>query len=127
MTLELNRVKSKYVIHYRKKIDSEVIDGIAYSYYEEVDTTVGIIPTIKFISKFVMDDVERIHFANVIEHKEGFARVSFTIRFLDDNWSTLGIPEIKISTDAKYGYSFLASALREKFPNIAVCAKKLDK
>ena len=126
MALELNRVKSKYTIYYRNKIGSEIIDGIKYFHYEEVYTTEGIVPTIHFIAKFVMNDVERIHFANIEEHKEGFGRVSFTIRFLDDNWSTLGIPEIKISTDAKYGYSFLASALREKFPNIAVCAKKLN-
>lgn len=123
MALELNRVKSKYTIHYRNKIGSEIIDGIKYFHYEEVDTTIGIILTVHFIAKFVMNDVERIHFANIVEE---FGRVSFTIRFLDDNWSTLGIPEIKISTDAKYGYSFLASALREKFPNIAVCAKKLQ-
>ena len=123
MALELNRVKSEYSIHYRNKIGSEIIDDIKYFHYEEVDTTVGIIPTIKFITKFIDDSVEKIHFTDIVQH--GY-KVSFTIRFLDDNWKMSKFIEIKISTDAKYGYSFLASALREKFPNIAVCAKKLQ-
>lgn len=123
MALELNRVKSKYTIYYRNKIGSEIIGGIEYFHYEEVDTTVGIIPTVKFIAKFIDDSVEKIHFTDIEQH--GY-RVSFTIRFLDDNWRMSKFIEIKINTDAKYGYSFLASALREKFPNIVVCAKKLN-
>lgn len=129
MAVDYSKVKSDYYIERRQFKTKEERNGFIYKTYEEIAMSCNIEKAVDFISQYVTDEVKMIHFAEqeILEYRTGYTRVKFKIRFLGDNWKSLGIAEISINTDLKYGYSFLASALREKFTDIAICAKNLNK
>lgn len=129
MAVDYSRLKSDYWIKRTEIKSEEKVNGFTCRTYEEFDIDVKIGRAVDFISQYVTDRVKMIHFAEqeIIGEKRKFPTVKFKIRFLGDNWEELGIKEIEVNTDLKYGYSFLASALREKFTDISVCAKNLNK
>lgn len=129
MAVDYSKLKSDYKITRREYKSKEKRNGFIYNVYEEIDTVCRIEDAVNFISQYITDEVKMIHFTgqDIWEYSTGYKRVDFKIRFLGDNWKELGITEIKVNTDFKYGYSFLASALREKFTDISVCAKNLNK
>ena len=135
MAIDYSKVKSTYLVQREDLIKVEEIkEGVTHRTYEEIDLTCNLEEAINLIAQYVTEEVKMIHFAQqVIKKGTGipgpykYDRVVFMVRFLGDDWEELRIAEVKVSTDLKYGYSFLASALKEKFPDIAVCAKKLAK
>lgn len=134
MALDLTKVKSVYFVERKELKLEEYIHGLLHEEIEVVSGSCNILQAVDFISQYVTDGVEMIHFTEQkVEKGTGmpgpfrYDNVTFVVRFLGENWSGLGIQSIKITTDLKYGYSFLVSALREKFTNIAICAKNLNK
>jgi hypothetical protein len=129
MSLDIEQVTSIYkVFDYLLNHKEKYLENGLYQ-VETVMVTgnVNLSGLLDFIDSLLIDSVEIIHFAEqVIIDKKPFPQVQFTMRFLTNDWESLGIRAIKIVTDLKYGYMYLSWALKEKYENISIYAKKLN-
>ena len=129
MSLDIDKVKSYYKVfdYHLKQKEKELKCGLYQVETVTITGNVGLSGLLDFIDVLLIDSVEIIHFAEqcIIDEKP-FPRVEFTIRFLTGDWESLGIRPIKVLTDLKYGYMYLSWALKEKYENISICAKKLN-
>ena len=129
MSLDIDKVTSIYrVFDYHLKQKEEKLKNGLYK-VETVSVTgnVELSGLLDFINVLLTDSVKIIHITEQhIIDKKPFPRVEFTIKFLDENWGSLGIRPIRVLTDLKCGYMYLSWGLREKYENISICAKKLN-
>lgn len=129
MSLDINTVASHYKVfdYHLKQREKHLENGLFQVETVTVTGNVKLSGLLDFIDSLLTDSVKIIHFAEqVIVNRKPFPQVEFTLRFLTDDWTSLGIRPITILTDLKYGYMYLSWALKEKYENIAICAKKLD-
>lgn len=129
MSLDIQTVKSIYKVHdyHLSESQKKIENGLHQVKTATITGNVKLSGLLDFIDSLLTDSVKIIHFAEqVIVNRKPFPQVEFTLRFLTDDWTSLGIRPITILTDLKYGYMYLSWALKEKYENISICAKKLD-
>jgi hypothetical protein len=99
-----------------------------FTYYTEIIAyaNFNIEEMANYVAGFITDEVKKIHFTDAelqnTYYHPNYSPLVFTIKFLQEDWKELKIECIDVET-TKYGYIELSNVLREKFPQIAVCAK----